>query len=54
MNEVDLVKAIEYAIAHPSEMEEQQKINYQKIVDKYTWDKVALKYVEYLKSIGVQ
>lgn len=53
-NESDLVKAIEYAIAHPQEMKQQQFINYQKIVDKYTWDKVALKYVEYLHSIGVR
>lgn len=53
-SEDDLVVALEYAVAHPAEMEEQQKVNYQKIVDKYTWDKVALKYVEYLKSIGVQ
>ena len=53
-NESDLVKAIEYATDHPQEMKQQQLINYQKIVDKYTWDKVALKYVEYLHSIGVR
>lgn len=53
-SEEDLVVALEYAVGHPEEMEQQQKLNYQKIVDKYTWDKVALKYVEYLKSIGVQ
>lgn len=53
-NESDLVKAIEYVIANPNEMQQQQLINYQKIVDKYTWDKVALKYVDYLHSIGVK
>ena len=53
-NEEDLVKAIEYAVAHPELMDQQQARNYQKIVDKYTWDKVALKYVNYLHSIGVK
>lgn len=53
-NEEDLVKAIDYAVAHPEFMDQQQARNYQKIVDKYTWDKVALKYVNYLHSIGVK
>lgn len=53
-NEDDLVKAIEYAVAHPEIMYQQQARNYQKVVDKYTWDKVALKYVNYLHSIGVK
>lgn len=53
-NEDDLVNALEYAVAHPDEMEKQQKVNYQKLVDKYTWDKVALRYVDYLHSIGVK
>lgn len=52
-NEEDLVNALEYAVAHPDELEQQQTVNYQKILQKYTWDKVARKYVEYLKSIGV-
>ena len=52
-NEADLTKAIKYACTHPEEMEKLQLANYQKIVDQYTWDKVALRYVEYLKSIGV-
>lgn len=52
-NENDLVKAIEYAVAHPELMDQQQAKNYQKIIDKYTWDKVALKYEKYLKSLGV-
>ncbi len=53
-NEDDLVKAIEYAIEYPDKMQEFVFINYQKILDKYTWDKVAIKYVDYLKSIGVK
>ena len=53
-NEDDLVKSIEYAIEYPEKMQEFVSINYQKILDKYTWDKVALKYVDYLKSIGVK
>ena len=53
-NEEDLVKAIEYAIEYPNKMQEFVSINYQKILDKYTWDKVAIKYVNYLKSIGVK
>lgn len=53
-NEEDLVKALEFAIKNPDKMQEFVSNNYQKILDKYTWDKVALKYVEYLKSIGVK
>ena len=53
-NEDDLIKAIEYAIEYPEKMQEFVSFNYQKILDKYTWDKVAIKYVEYLKSIGVE
>lgn len=53
-NEDDLVEALEYSVAHPDEMEQQQKVNYQKLVDKYTWDKVAQRYVDYLYSIGVK
>lgn len=53
-NEDDLVKAIEYAIEYPEKMQEFVSINYQKILDKYTWDKVALKYVDYLHSIGIK
>ena len=53
-NQSDLEKALAYAITHTEEMYEQQMVNYQKILDKYTWDKVAIRYVEYLKSIGVK
>ena len=52
-SEEELMEAIIYAMVHPEELQEQQEKNYQKIIEKYTWDKVAIKYVEYLKSIGV-
>lgn len=50
-NEEDLVKALNYSLLHLEEMAHQQQVNYQKVIEKYTWDKVALKYVEYLKTI---
>ena len=53
-NEADLVKALEFAVEHPDKMQKFVAINYQKILDKYTWDKVALKYVDYLYSIGLE
>lgn len=52
--EDDLQIAIEYAISHPDDMDRLQRVNYQKIIDKYTWDKVALRYVDYLHSIGLK
>jgi len=52
-NEEDLIKALEYATDHSEELDRQWRVNYQKIVDNYTWDKVAVKYVDYLHSIGV-
>lgn len=53
-NEDDLVKALEYAVKHPDRMSEFVSVNYAKLLEKYTWDKVAVKYVEYLRSIGVE
>ena len=53
-NVEDIVKALEFAVANTDKMQEFVAVNYQKLLDKYTWDKVALKYVEYLKSIGVK
>ena len=50
-NEEDLVKALNYSLLNLEEMAHQQQVNYQKVIEKYTWDKVALKYVEYLKTI---
>lgn len=53
-NEEELVSALEFAVNNPQKMHEFVSVNYQKILDKYTWDKVALKYVNYLKHIGVE
>lgn len=53
-NEQDLVDALKFATTHPEDMDRLKSVNYQKILDKYTWDKVAIKYIEYLKTIGVQ
>ena len=53
-NEQDLVEALKFAAENPEKMEALKKVNYQKILNTYTWDKVAVRYVEYLKSIGVK
>lgn len=53
-NEEDLVEALRYAASHPEELEHLKQVNYKKILDTYTWDKVALRYIDYLKSIGVK
>ena len=53
-NTEDLVEALKYAAENPEKMEQLKAVNYQKILDTYTWDKVAVRYVEYLKSIGVK
>lgn len=53
-NEADLVQALEHAVENPEELASLVDMNYEKIVEKYTWDKVALKYEKYLISIGVE
>lgn len=53
-NENDLSRALKYAVNHPCEMEKLQVSNFDKITEKYTWDKVALKYVDYLKTITTE
>ena len=53
-NEEDLVTALEFAVSNPEKMQEFVSFNYNKILEKYTWDKVALKYLEYLHTIGVK
>jgi glycosyltransferase involved in cell wall biosynthesis len=50
-NEDDLVQALEYACSHPIEMSQLVELNYKKLVEQYTWDKVAMKYQSYLKTI---
>lgn len=53
-NTQDLADALTYAVGHLSEMEKLKDANYRKILETYTWDKVALRYVGYLRSIGVK
>ncbi len=50
-SEVDLVEAIRFAITHPARIQQFVDTNYTKILDKYTWDKVAQKYAQYLNGI---
>lgn len=52
-NEDDLVGALRFAASHPEVLKKQKDINFGKVIKKYTWDKVAVKYVEYLHSIGI-
>ena len=52
--ETELTNALQYAIDHRDVLNNYQQRNYQKIVENYTWDKVAKKYVAYLESIGVK
>lgn len=53
-NTEDLVEALKFAAENPDKMEQLKQVNYQKILNTYTWDKVAIRYVEYLHSIGVK
>ena len=48
----DLVKALDTAVIMPELLLSQIKNNYQNLIDNYTWDKVADKYIKYLRSIG--
>lgn len=52
-NEEDLVSALLQAVHRPDELDKLKQVNYQKILNTYTWDKVAVRYIEYLNSIGV-
>ena len=47
-NEDDLVAALGFAVNNPEKMQEFVAINYNKILEKYTWDRVAQKYETYL------
>lgn len=49
--EDDLKEALVYATQHPEELERLRDENYQKVLDTYTWDKVAMKYINYLESL---
>lgn len=50
----DISKAVEFCIENKESIEIYKTINYQKVVENYTWDIVAKKYVDYLLSIGVR
>ncbi len=53
-NEEDITKAIEFCINNKEVIEKFKETNYKKVIENYTWDKVAKKYVEYLNGIGVK
>ena len=53
-NTDDLAKAIEFCISNKVDINKYREINYKKVVENYTWDKVARKYIKYLMSIGVK
>ena len=53
-NIIDLVNAYNEAIKNPQKLQGFVEANYQLVKHKYTWDKVAKEYVEYLHSIGVK
>ena len=53
-NEEDITKAIEFCITKKDVIEKFKETNYKKVVENYTWDKVAKKYLEYLASIGAK
>lgn len=50
--EKDLTAAIEHAISDPSELEMMAQANYNKILEEYTWDKVAATYSSYVTSVA--
>lgn len=53
-NTNDIKEAIEYCIANPEKLQEYKEVNYRKVVENYTWEKVTQKYLDYLKTIGVK
>lgn len=50
-NEDELKEALEYAIANPDEMQRFVITNYHKILEKYTWEKVAKRYEKWLLEV---
>ena len=50
-NANDIAVAIDYCINNKETIDEFRMTNFNKVVENYTWDKVALKYVTYVKSI---
>lgn len=53
-NKTDISKALDFCINNKETIERFKIINYNKVEDNYTWDKVAQKYIRYLKNIGVK
>lgn len=53
-NEDDLVEAFETALSEPERLQGFSEANYRKIVEQYTWERVAARYLDYLGSIGVK
>ena len=51
-NVEDLTNAIHYCIENTETINNYRTINYKKVAEKYTWDKVAEKYIDYLTGIG--
>ncbi len=51
-NTDDLINAIHYCIENKGTINEYCAVNYNKVAENYTWDKVAEKYVKYLYRIG--
>lgn len=50
-NANDISEAIDFCVNHQEVIEDFRIKNFNKVAANYTWDKVALKYVEYVKSI---
>lgn len=50
-NANDIAVAIDYCINNKETIDKFRMTNFNKVVENYTWDKVALKYVTYVKSI---
>lgn len=53
-NVEDISNAIEFSIKNVERIKEYKNVNYNKVVESYTWDKVTQKYLKYLNSIGVK
>lgn len=53
-NKEDISKAIEFCINNKDIIEAFKINNFNKVIENYTWDKVAGKYISYLESIGVK
>ena len=48
----DIAAAVSYCIGHADALDEMKEYNYRKVADRYTWDKVAKRYVGYVAKIA--